>query len=342
VTIFEAKQSYTDDILTRLRAELGTELGEQEAAVIGEHTCVYATGSCGRGEMGSFSDLDAYVLRIGEANAEHDGIVRAAIEAANERMGLPPLDGDGRYVRTVAAGELKNRLGAPEDDAQGDGVFTKRMLLLLESRVVLGESAYRSIIEDVTDAYWQNAEIHHQDYQPFVLVNDIVRWWRILLLNHESDLRKVDAKLRAKQLSEQDHKSTLLAVRRYRSYKMRLARCLTCFSALTYLLALTPTDTSPVRKEDVYRMVGLRPLERLSRLPEIAGRSLPALAGLQATYGDYLERMDRGKDALVERLRGDAEFAKALSKDGGRFTELMFELVQDLGGGRRLHRHMLV
>jgi hypothetical protein len=52
--------------------------------------------------------------------------------------------------------------------------------------------------------------------------------------------------------------------------------------------------------------------------------------------------MDRGKDALVERLRGDAEFAKALSKDGGRFTELMFELVQDLGGGRRLHRHMLV
>lgn len=50
------------------------------------------------------------------------------------------------------------------------------------------------------------------------------RWWRIVLLNHESRLRK-----REHEMEGPDKPERLLAERRYRSHKMRLARCLTCF-----------------------------------------------------------------------------------------------------------------
>ena len=35
-----------------------------------------------------------------------------------------------------------------------------------------------------------NEDLHPNDYLPFVLVNDIIRYWRIVLLSHESRLRK--------------------------------------------------------------------------------------------------------------------------------------------------------
>lgn len=238
---------------------------------------------------------------------------------------------------------LVDRLGAPEDDTREDGIFTKRMLLLLESRVLVGESAYEAVVDRVIDAYWMNAELHPDRYQPLVLVNDIVRWWRIVLLNHESSLRKRQAELMADgDRSDEDKGAALLAERRYRSYKMRLARCLTCFSALTYLLALAPSDDSHIRKEQVREMVGLTPLERLTELPTLAGRALAPVEELGQIYASYLERSDQGKSAMLEALQRDSALAQQISASGGRFTQLMFELLQDLGGGRRLHRHMLV
>lgn len=340
---FEDRKRRTDDVFARLQTEFDQHLGERRRDVIGEHTFVYATGSCGRGDMSQFSDLDAYVVKIGDAVAEHDRIVREALTVANAAAGLPDFDGGGRHTRTIQASQLIDRLGAPEDDTREDGVFTKRMLLLLESRVMVGETAYRAVLREVTSAYWQNSDIHQRDYQPFVLVNDIVRWWRIVLLNHESRLRRQARELEGDPtLTDGQRASLLLASRRYRSYKMRLARCLTCFSALTYLLALTPSDDAHVTKDDIYAMVELTPLERLAALEHVAGASLKPVQELRAIYATFLARMDCGKNALVERLRTDAQLAKAFSEEGGRFTELMFELVRHLGGGRRLHRHMLV
>lgn len=340
---FEDRKKHTDDVFLRLKTHLEGTLGPNRGEVIGDHTFVYTTGSCGRGDMSKFSDLDAYVVRIGEENPEHDRIIRDGLVAANAAISLPPLDGDGRHIKTTQASKLVDRLGAPDDDTREDGLFTKRMLLLLESRVMLGEAAYAKVIRDVTKAYWQNSETHQSDYQPFVLVNDIVRWWRIVLLNHESKLRKEAEDLRTSdELDSEEQASRLFASRRYRSYKMRLARCLTCFSALTYLLALTPSDDAHVSQADISGMVALTPLDRLGALERVARKPLSAVAELQEIYASYLERMDEGKEALVGQLQVDPEFARALSTEGGRFTELMFALVQELGGGRRLHRHMLV
>jgi hypothetical protein len=59
-------------------------------------------------------------------------------------------------------------------------------------------------------------------------------------------------------------------------------------------------------------------------------------------YASYLQRTDTSKERLLRQLQDDAEVRAAVSSEGRRFTALMFTLVQELGGGRPLHRHMLV
>ncbi|MEE9383633.1 MAG: nucleotidyltransferase domain-containing protein, partial [Nannocystaceae bacterium] len=184
--IFDQRRKRTDNILALLTRSLRDTLGNRYDDFIGNHTFIYATGSCGRGEMGKGSDLDAYVVSDAADLGKDCKVLQEAIKRANTAANLPPLDGDGKHIKAIAASELIDRLGAPEDDTSEDGVFTKRMLLLLESRVILGEPAYDQVIEKVIKAYWKNEELHRANYQPFVLVNDIVRWWRIVLLNHES------------------------------------------------------------------------------------------------------------------------------------------------------------
>src|SRR5690606_39931962 len=132
-------------------------------------------------------------------------------------------------------------LGSPLDDTTG--ALNRRMLLLLESRPLANEDAYHALIDQTIKAYWKNHDQHPTDYLPIVLVNDIVRHWRIVLLNHESKLREKVAK---QGLSPDDE----MALRRYSSYKLRVPRCLTCFSALSYLLSLTPSEPAHVEKDD--------------------------------------------------------------------------------------------
>jgi hypothetical protein len=342
--IFEQRRTYTQGIVSGLQNHLKQSLDDQYDAVIGDHTCVYATGSCGRGEMSETSDLDAYSIRVyGAPPPESEAIVKA-LKAANSALNLPPLDGDGKYVRVVDGEPILGRLGAPNDDDEGEkGVFTKRILLMLESRVLLGENAYRRLLDDVLGAYWQNENLHPNDYLPLVLVNDIVRYWRIVLLNHESRLRDTNTKLQARSGATEDLvQRQLLAERRYSSYKLRLPRCLSCFSALTYLLALTQTDPAHVSKDQIMTMVALTPTERMCRLPELAGAKLDIVDQMLDLYAAYLQRINMGKPKLLSLLESDTKLQVDVSRDGSRFTKLMFELIQTLGGGRPLHRHMVV
>jgi hypothetical protein len=338
--IFGKRKSYTDRVVQQVEQSLRTEFGDEHDSLIGDHTCIYATGSCGRGEMGVGSDLDAYVVRVTDHVSSAE-TMKAAVMRANHAAGLPALDNEGRYLEMVSANQILDLLGSPRDDSEG--VLTKRILLLLESRVLLGEAAHQILVDRVIDAYWTNERLHPRDYLPYMLVNDIVRYWRIVLLNHESKLRKHEIEIgRAGEISVAQRDAIMLAERRYRSYKLRLPRCLTCFSALTYFLALTPTEPAHVSKDDVRHMIKLTPVERLRQLPGMVGRDLPKVRELLDVYRCYLERTNVSKQQLTHQLLHDDQVQQDVPREGRKFTELMFQLVQELGGGRPLHRHMLV
>ncbi|MAQ17242.1 MAG: hypothetical protein CMN30_20910 [Sandaracinus sp.] len=331
----------TEHTVEALRAALGRELGADADAILGEHTTFILTGSAGRGEMTAGSDVDGHVVRVDQPlDSGHDARLRAATGAALAALGLPPLDRGGAFLAMKSGASLTDCLGSADDDHTN--ALTTRMLFLLEGRPLLGLPAYETLLRRVQQAYRGGATKHTDDFLPFFLFNDIIRYWRTVLLNHEDRLRKKGAELAAEGLAGSALEDELLAHRRYRGMKLRFPRCLTCFSALTHVLAIAPKDSDSVSEADERAMFAMTPLERLRAIATLQPRVAGRIGTMLDLYGRYLDHSAGEKGDLVVRLREDPEFARTTSREGRRFTDEMFDLVQDLGAGNRLHRQMLI
>jgi hypothetical protein len=183
------RAAYASARLKSFSTRLSGHLSEAEhASAVGDHTCVYVTGSGGRLEMSEASDLDAFVLRDQRKLAASDldtVLIQSAILRASRDSKFEDPSADGRFLRMHTLNGMIAKLGEPEDDSEN--TFTARMLLLLESRPLLGDDAYQAAVSSIVDEYWGRYQSEHaSDYLPLVLLNDIGRYWRVLLLNHEA------------------------------------------------------------------------------------------------------------------------------------------------------------
>ena len=309
-------------------------------------TTIYVVGSAGRLEMGDGSDLDPYIVTgVGSegsaggaaaegASADGAGML-SALHDSIRAAGLPDLDAGGKHAQPVTAAFLTQDLGDPNDDSKG--ALTKRILLLLESQPLVHPEAYNRLVAACVDVYWKNERGHEHNYLPIVLVNDIVRYWRTVLLNHESRIGvKLAKDVAGKTVDE-------VALRRYSSFKLRIPRCLSCFSALLYLLRLTASDDRGVTRDQVVATVRQTPLERLECLRGFSASVDRGVDTANARYVEYLEISNAGKPELLRQLaKSDGPLAHRVSTCGNAFTEAVFHLVQEVGGGRPLHRAIVV
>ncbi len=153
------------EVLDNRRAEttarfrsLQNELTEAEALAAGKG-CVYATGSFGRGEASRYSDLDLFIVGLtAKGQRALSRLVEIRIKAdlieATQKLKITEFSGDGEYLTHYTEEELVQTLGKPHDDASN--TFTARLLLLLESKPVLGNDVYRDVINSVVAAYWRD------------------------------------------------------------------------------------------------------------------------------------------------------------------------------------------
>lgn len=334
------RRTATDERLGQFVEALRKHLGAQAGTLLGSHTCIYVVGSAGRGELTPESDLDLFLVRKGTRPSRLDAVVlQAAVLAASRAASFPDPSGDGEWLHLHAAARFVSLLGSRADDSEN--TFTARMLLLLESRPALGDVAYRHIVDAVIDAYWRNDDGNRTDYQPIVLLNDIVRYWRIVLLNYEA--KNTDE--RGGRTSRSDPSDIREAKRRLRSYKLRFSRCLTCYSALTYFLALTAGARKPhVAREHVREMVAMSPLQRLiwvRRNPAVRPRTAVLIDDLLASYLRFLNIAGRGKATLIDQFQQE-RFRQARSREGWQFGKGMFDLVCALGRDSELFRWLVV
>ena len=128
--------------------DLRNRLTAAEAIASGK-ACAYMTGSFGRCEASTFSDLDLFILGKGESEPDRDGKQRSQLRSLDEiclkaelikvtrDLGIPEFSGDGRWLVHYSVEDLIKTLGTPEDDVEN--TFTARLLLLLESQALLGE-----------------------------------------------------------------------------------------------------------------------------------------------------------------------------------------------------------
>jgi len=333
MSYLDERAEYTNRTLARLKDALCKQLGDDSERILREDTCIYVVGSGGRGEMLPSSDIDLFIARVSRDPSEVDAFqVRQAIARALYELKFPDPSQGGAFLKMHTASSLCEQMGTPADDATN--TLTARMLLLLESKPLLGEPAYEKLLRAVVEKYWQNASEHARDYQPFVLVNDIVRYWRVLLLNYVAKNFERERKLRNDELT---------AERRLRSHKLRFSRCATCFSAPALLLETTGRQEN-VTQEDVFDLVRHTPMDRLRAIGERNQEARSRVDTLLDLYETFLTTMDKPKADLLALFKDDA-FSKERSAEGRRFGDEMFELLHLLGRenrGRVLFRHMVV
>jgi hypothetical protein len=296
------------------------------------NACVYATGSFGRGEASTYSDLDLFIVGKAHPGGESllkrldDICIKADLIEVTRKLGIPEFSGDGRYLVHYSVAEFTRTLGTPQDDVTN--TFTARLLLLLESCPLLEETVYYEVIEEVIAAYWRDYADHKTDFMPAFLANDILRLWRTFCVNYEARTERVPAREKAKG--------------KIKNYKLKHSRLLTYYSALLYLLALFEHQNF-VSPADALFIIRLTPTERLEWLAKqtylISARA--TIDKLLGQYDQFLDTTNSSEDQLVtvfmDEKKGHENMAAAY-----RFGDLMFEALNVIGGGNRFHRLLVV
>ncbi len=352
-TFLADRRAISDARLLAFTEALLAEIPPSERPeLIGDHTTIYAVGSGGRSELSPHSDLDVFLVKHGEPRRIDEVRLQSAVLRAMRAQGFEDPSNDANFLKLHSGQTLIERLGEPSDD--WENTFTARMLLLLESRPLLGTGAHEALAVKALDAYWKNVERHREDYLPIILLNDIVRYWRILLLNYESKTAEKQRRMerRLPDPESEERKSAerdLEGDKQFRSYKLRFSRCLMCYSSVAYLLAEALATQSAGRKahvtrEAVERMVRLTPLERMAeaaakarsaeRVPEIG-------AALRGLYAGFLRDSARPKAELLT-VFADAQSRRPLFRAAWEFGEKMYDFIDALGKNNPLFRYLVV
>jgi predicted nucleotidyltransferase len=222
------RRTQTADRVQVLRERL-----KSSEQIVKSKACVYATGSFGRGEASTHSDLDLFVVgktleKVGEEKISQlshldETCVMADLIRLTRELNIQDFSGDGVYLKHYPVHELTG-IGTRDDDVTN--TFTARLLLLLESSWLLEETVYNDIIEVVVGAYWRDYGDNQSNFVPAFLANDILRLWRTFCVNYESGTKRYPEEKKAKG--------------KLKNYKLKHSRLLTCYSALLYLLEHFP------------------------------------------------------------------------------------------------------
>jgi hypothetical protein len=220
---------------------------------------------------------------------------------------------------------LTKELGGPLDDAKN--TFTARMLLLLESRPLLGEDIYEKVIKDVIASYWRDYQLHSTAFMPAFLANDILRMWRTFCVNYEARTSSEPVKEKAK--------------RRLKNYKLKHSRLLTCYSALGFLLGVH-LKSKTVTPDDARRMVSLSPIGRLESLKaDFPGKAASNVDRLLEAYGRFLDTTAKEETTLLEEFLDDRT-RRSYKKSASEFGDLVFAILSALGEDNAFFRLLVV
>lgn len=152
-------------------------------------TSIVVSGSLARGEFTSGSDIDWALLIDGWADSRHHDLFRE-VEAKLKPLASKDPGAEGTFGSMVFSHDLIHEIGGEDDTNRNT---TRRLLLLLESRAVGREDAYRRVVRSILNRYlledrglWKGSG--HR--VPRFLQNDFARYWRTMAVDFAYKLRK--------------------------------------------------------------------------------------------------------------------------------------------------------
>ncbi|KTR04883.1 hypothetical protein NS365_12540 [Aureimonas ureilytica] len=303
-----------------------------------EKVCVYATGSTGRGEASEFSDLDLIMLTPSKLDSEGKELtaseltkldeicVKADFIKALRSCGLKDLDGHGKYFENFTAKALIQAIGSPNDDVTG--AFTARLLLLLESRPLIGSRIHTSAIDDILSAYWTDFPPHSDHFIPAYFTNDVLRLWRTFCVNYEARTRSLTGDDKFKK--------------RVKNLKLKYSRMLTCYSAVLYLLNEFSVRGT-VTPEAANAMCMQTPIERLQSISSATqiGVLRQHISDILERYDGFLQTSNCSDDELVSHMRKSDTFEKQRIA-AYEFGHGFYKALDVVGNDNDFHRLIVV
>lgn len=271
-TTFENIRVESQKKLDELRNELRLAYPEGN---LNNQICIYACGSMGRLEMTEKSDLDLFFVT--EDNGFQDFTIPnldkylffSKLYEINSRLKYQDPSKDGMYWEFTPKKNLLD-IGSRQEDYNNS--FTARMLLLLESKPLYNEKAYKKIVKETIDKYFSDYTDYSDEFYPLFLMNDILRYWYTLTLNYEY---------------RRDDKDDVNK-RYWKRLKLKYARLITCYSMLA---CLYQKNISP---EYVLKSVEMTPFERLSMLADEREEIKDIVLKIETAYEWYLELRKKG------------------------------------------------
>jgi hypothetical protein len=322
-SVVVARRVATESKVAQLRDALA-KVGADE--IVGQAACVYATGSIGRSEMSDHSDLDIFIVRdesVAPTLTKLEEIrLKARLIEVSRRLGFPDFSKDGEYVKSYdVTKDLVEKLGGPDDDYTN--VLTARLLLLLESRPILGEPIYHRAIDELLARYWKDYPQNSADFLPVFMTNDILRFWKTMCVNYEA--RTGDAET---------------GKRRLLNYKLKYSRLLTPYSAILYLLTEVRA-AGAVTPEAARTMVAETPTARLAHVAAMVPEAAERIQRVLESYATFLTTCDAAKEDLELRFSDDA-FKRERFREAKTFATEVFELLHVVGDNTELLRYLVV
>ncbi|MFF2387889.1 DUF294 nucleotidyltransferase-like domain-containing protein [Agromyces sp. NPDC058104] len=308
--IFEQRRQYSLDRVGQLKEAI-TELAEPiELADL----TIFTVGSYGRLEASTESDVDLFfVYGSSDASKEHRRtnemrLFGRLIEAV-EDLGFPKLSNDAQYLQSHEVKKVLKHLGSAVDDSRN--YFTTRMLLLLESRCLYGDASYGNVINAMLESYYRDYPTHEENFRPWFLLNDIMRFWKTLLLNYENKRNRNDVPADPKP--------------RVKNFKLKYSRATTCFATVCAVGA----SLGPVGQHELVEIVSVTPRERLLKVAAERPDFRKAVDDILEDYAWFLEQTALPTEELEAKFVGK-EIKTEMFARASVYGQKMFSLIRDI------------
>ena len=293
------RESFSTEVIRSIRSNLASSLEEDGWT---SHFSIAVTGSFGRKEASTESDMDAFILSDGRlSTSELETISHHYNEAVYRHIDRPPGSSGAFDIATQeTVSEMVRNIGSGLDDNRK---LTRRLLLLLEGDWLYGRETFGACRRELVKTYIK-PEIPDKHLVRFLL-NDVIRYYRTITTDFE-------------QKVSEGGKSWGL-----RKVNLRFSRKLLYFSGLI-TVAETPNME---REEKIHRVLDLLSLSPLRRLMELSSDEPAEILGIYNSFLsrisnpdvrkelNHLKREFREESALYTELRGKgADFSHSLAR----------------------------
>jgi predicted nucleotidyltransferase len=308
-TFLQDRATYSQERIGELRSAVETAVAGVDMA----NLTIFTVGSFARLEASEHSDIDLFFTyhpsgKDLSARRTNELKLFGRLIDLVERLGFPAFSNDAQYLQTHNVDDVLAHLGGRLDDASNH--FTARMLLLLESKCVYGDAVYEGAIRAIINSYYRDFPRHEETFQPWFLMNDIMRFWKTLLVNYENK--------RNRGPSDEDIISS-----RVKNFKLRYSRMTTCFATIAALGSFPGTPT----EDDVFGLTQLTPQKRLAQAVERMPVLEDVVQRVLDSYTWFLEQTSLSTSDLRAMFEKEEDRTRMFQR-AEEYGSLLFELLK--------------